>query len=408
MSLEKFADLYRAEGVDVEVDGSSLLFRFEEVKAKHVLDEEWVAAATSFFKAKQFSFDSERRLLVSYRSVEFQMVRLDGAFMPRPDHEFSDAKGNIVKLSMASPEFAFSLLASDAARIVRNMKRRARRRFESGRRDSDGYVRLYRPEEILVIPYAVSYRAARKVDKDKLISVGRDRVKSSLFKLAYAEDECWELRESLRSTGTRFGVSFEQNDKVIPNVRYKDDLVSYYKVAKSSQFAGQEFLSFYHILEYYFLRVSDEVLHAALKSRLNSPSFSATYENINKILAIIKKSDNSSDETEMLKSVLTKFVPEDDLIEFIQQFEESYGAKVYTDTKKEVFGEKAAIRLEKGHVIGNSARVIKVIRNSLVHSSDRYTRENCFMPFSESEDIVAQYVPLVKFMAEKVIFSTAE
>ena len=152
-------------------------------------------------------------------------------------------------------------------------------------------------------------------------------------------------------------------------------------------------LSYYHILEYFFLRVADEIIHTNLKAQLNSPSFSASYDNINRILATIKRSDNTSDETEMLKAVLNKYVPEEDLIEFILTIEKSAGEKVYTDTKKEVFGEKASIRLEKGHAINNAARVVKQIRNALVHSSDRYNREQCFMPFSESESTVSQFIP---------------
>lgn len=52
--------------------------------------------------------------------------------------------------------------------------------------------------------------------------------------------------------------------------------------------------------------------------------------------------------------------------------------------------------------------MIKQIRNALVHSSDKYNREDCFMPFSESESVVISYVPIIKYLAEKVIFSTAE
>lgn len=78
---------------------------------------------------------------------------------------------------------------------------------------------------------------------------------------------------------------------------------------------------------------------------------------------------------------------------------------MYSKPKEEVFGERLSIRLEEGHTIGNTAKVIKHIRNSLVHSSDKYTREECVVPFSESETIVTKYIPIVKFLAEKVIFA---
>ena len=59
-------------------------------------------------------------------------------------------------------------------------------------------------------------------------------------------------------------------------------------------------------------------------------------------------------------------------------------------------------------MIGNTAKVIKHIRNSLVHSSDKFTREECVVPFSESESIVTRYIPIVKFLAEKVIYANGQ
>ena len=156
------------------------------------------------------------------------------------------------------------------------------------------------------------------------------------------------------------------------------------------------------------MRVSDEQLHESVRSHVNSLTFSSSYENINKLLSIVQKHDSASDETEMLKSVLTKHVDENDLIEFLLSLEKESDKKLFSDTKKMIFGERATIRLEVGHALSNSARVIKHIRNSLVHSSDRYTREDTVLPFSESEAIVFQYVPVVKYLAEKVIYATAK
>ena len=109
----------------------------------------------------------------------------------------------------------------------------------------------------------------------------------------------------------------------------------------------------------------------------------------------------------MLRDVLLKFVPEEDFIEFIELREKAVGEKIYSGAKQKIFGEQLAVRLEKGHALANTASLLKHIRNALVHSSDRYTRDDCFLPFSESEEIVVKYLPLIKYMAEKVIFATA-
>jgi hypothetical protein len=407
MTIEKFADIYRGNGFTVDVDGDVLTMEFEGIKSKVSIDEEWKASINSFFKAKQYSFDDEKRILTSYRTVEFQVVRLDPAFLPRPDFEFSDEKGNTFKLTPATPEFVLSLFSSKVAgSALELVKRRIRRRAERNRFDKDGFIRL-RAEDVLVIQHTARYCVARKISSDHLVEKGRKNIKSCLFKLAYNNVECWELRESIRASGSLSVLPELPSDASIPQATYVDDLISYYKVAKASQFPDQKYLSYYHILEYFFLRVSDEIIHTSLKSQLNSPSFNSSYENINKILSTIKRADKTADETEMLKAVLAKYVSEEDLIEFILAIEKAVGEKIYTDTKKEVFGEKATIRLEKGHALNNTAKVIKQIRNSLVHSSDNYNREDCFMPFSESETFVSQYIPIIMFLAEKVIFSTA-
>lgn len=408
MSLEKFADIYRNNGFAVDIDGNDLLLELDGIKVRVAVEEEWRSAMTFFFKAKQYSFDTTKRMLTGYKSVEFQLLRLDSGFSSRPDHEFTDAKGHTFRLSQATPEFILSALSSTIGkRQIEIVKRRITRRAEVRKHRSDGYIPM-RIDDILIMANTARYIVPRKLSLDLIETRGRERIKACLFKLAHSGNECWGLWESIRANGTRPTLSEETTDKSIPRANYNDDLVSFYKVAKSSQFPNQGFLSYYHILEYFFLRVADEIIHTSLKAQINSPSFSASYESINKLLSIVANVDNTSDETEMLKAVLIKYVPEDDLIDYIVIIEKETGEKLYSDNKREVFGEKATIRLEKGHAISNTAKVIKHIRNALVHSSDRYSRENCFLPFSESETVVEQYIPIVKFLAEKVIFATAE
>lgn len=410
MSLEKFADIYRNNGFSVNIDGGDLLLEFDGIKVRVIVEDEWRSSITAFFKAKQYSFDATKRTLLSYKSVEFQLLRLGSGFSSRPDHEFSDVTGHIFRLSQATPEFILASLGSTAGkRQIEMVKRRITRRAEIRKPRRDGYISLMGIDDILVPPHTARYIVPRKLSPELLEARGRERIKACLFKLAYSGNECWGLWESILANGIRPTLSEETTDKSIPRANYNDDLVIFCKVAKSSLFPNQGFLSYYHVLEYFFLRVADEIIHTSLKAQINSPSFSASYESINKLLAIVAKADKTtSDETEMLKAVLTKYVPEDDLIEHIRRIEKETGEKLYSDSKKEVFGEKATIRLEKGHAISNTAKVIKHIRNALVHSSDRYSRENCFLPFSESETVVEHYIPIVKFLAEKVIFATAE
>ena len=99
MSLEKFADIYRSNGFTVDIDSNDLLLELEGTKVRVAVEDEWGTAITTFFKAKQYSFDATKRMLISYKSVEFHLLLLDSGFSSKPDHEFSDVRGHVFRLS---------------------------------------------------------------------------------------------------------------------------------------------------------------------------------------------------------------------------------------------------------------------------------------------------------------------
>ncbi|MGS3140126.1 hypothetical protein ACB316_18195 [Aeromonas sanarellii] len=408
MSLEKFFKLYKDNGFDVELVDDKFTLKIDNLIVQCTIEEEWIKSIDSYFKAKQYIFDADTRSLTAYRFIELQVVRLDPSFLNRLEHTFEDERGNKVVLSAGSKEYVLALMSSKETdgTIFDLIKKRIKRRGEIRAKRADGSFSM-RFEDLIYVPFTASYQVTRKLKPETLQERGRKRIKACLFKLSYSSNECWELRETIKSKSPYINLGDDEVDFSIPRADYLDDLVSYYKVAKSSQYPNQAFLSYYHILEYFFLRVSDEKIFESVKAHVNSLDFSTSYEHINKLLAIVKKADNTSDETEMLKSVLNRYVVESDLVEFLIDLEEKSGGKIFSDNKKIVFGEKATIKLEQGHALSNSAKVIKHIRNSLVHSSDRYSREDCFLPFSESESIVFEYVPLIKYLAERVIFATA-
>lgn len=125
-------------------------------------------------------------------------------------------------------------------------------------------------------------------------------------------------------------------------------------------------------------------------------------------MSVLQKHERNLDETSMLKRVLTKFIDEEELIGFITDLEDKTKEKIFSKPKDEIFGERISIKLEIGHAIANTSKIIKHIRNSLVHSSDKYTREECVTPFSESESIVIKYIPVIKYLAEKIIYANAK
>jgi hypothetical protein len=391
----------------MEISDDDLIIEFDGARFRASIEAEWQAPIDRFFEEETSVFDDKRRLRISHRRIETSLVQLDSTFAWQPEHEYSDVAGNKVIVSRASPEFSLSLIRSNATLYgMAVIKRRLKRRAEVGTQRA-GYFR-FSFKDLLVAPVTAKYFAADEVPETRLVSEGMVAIKASLFKLSMVEGECWDMWEAVPMHGRVGPDRKSAADSAIPKAVYNEDLVRFYKIARSSEFASQIFLSFYHILEYHFLRVSDELLHTSIKAIMNEPTFNASYDNVNKLLATLKKNDCSSDETEMLKAVLKKYVDEDELIAHIADLEKREGRQIYTETKRKIFGEQGSIRLERGHALQNTARAIKQIRNALVHSSDRYNREDCFLPFSESESVVVQYIPVIQFLAEKVIYATAE
>jgi hypothetical protein len=108
----------------------------------------------------------------------------------------------------------------------------------------------------------------------------------------------------------------------------------------------------------------------------------------------------------MLRLVLAKHLNEADLISFIGAYEQHLAEKCFTKRRK-LFGEDSEVRAAPGHVIGNVAKRVKLIRNALVHSSDRYNRQENFIPTRTAEAEIRKEVPLVRYLAEKVIIGSS-
>lgn len=396
----------RENGDDIELDIGDI-----EVSIK--INVDWKNTIQAFYRARQYTFHADRRVLVSNRAIEYLVVRLDPGFYHRVYHRFTDASQNLVSLAPASKEFQLSYFESKSyeksfPRIKERMDRLAKLRVN---RDGRRLPRLRCTfDDVFFNFHTVTYLAKRKPRGRNIEDIANAPVKACLFALAYRKEECWELSYEIKSNGLIYPKSANEagEELEIPRANYDDAAVTFYKVAKSSQFPSQVFLAYYHILEFHFLRVADESLFNSVCAQLNNPDFRSTYENVTKLLAAIKRNDNTSSEKDMLLGVLRKYVAEEEFIEFILELEKTAGEKHFSRPKQSIFGEKHAIGLEKGHALNGGAIIIKHIRNALVHSSDKYAREDCFMPLSESEDLVVRYIPIVRFMAERIIFATAK
>ena len=412
MTITKFSDRLNKLGLLTNVNGDDLELKIDSEGSAITVrfDEKLKKSINSFYRARQYSFEELRRLLKGRRFVEFQVSKLAPAFIYRPYYAFSCASGDAVTLSNASDEFHLSFFESDRYEEIFDLiKKRIERKIERGESSRSRRIMPMRGGEFFLNIYTARYSPKRITSGMDLTEIGLKKIKACLFSLAYTYHESWEVRDEIKSRGFSYPrLHDEEVNLEIPSAEYESSLVSYYKVAKSSSFPGQCFLSYYHILEFHFLRVADENLFNAVKAKLNDPAFKSTYENVSKLLATIKRNDSVGDEKEMLKSVLRKYVVEEEFIEFVKDLESEEGEKIYTGNRQRILGEEFNLKLDNGHALSNFSQVLKHIRNCLVHSSDRYSRGDTFLPLAESEDLIVKYIPIVQYMAERIIFSTAE
>lgn len=394
MPLTQIKEKLEEVGCTVVIDGKCLIISLNDDEKRLDVPAEWLAEIKSYNKTNQLEFDLEKRKLVGPKSIEVGITRLSQEFFGRPRHEFSSPANRKVRISPASKKWALSFFHSveykeffDAV-VVRQFKR-----------DDDLSF-----NKVMWFPLTIEFSVPRKIEKAKLLSEGEPALEACLFKLAVEKSECWDFAKKRKRRSFTFYEEQEGENLNIPTASYDSNMLKYFKVAVSSQFPSQSFLSFYHVLEYNFISVSDEALQGKLKAHINSTSFQGSEENLEKVISIVKKHSDNSDETEMLMRVLRKYVDEEELIEFIGEIESKAEEKMYTKSH-EVFGDRFQVQLKADHTISNVAKMLKHVRNALVHSSDRYNREDCHIPLTDSESVVENYIPLVRFLAEKVIYA---
>lgn len=383
-------------GLHCEVVGDEVHIPRQPRTVKIRFDDEWRQAFTKYRQARSINFDEDNRILTHNNSVEFYLQRLAANSLTVGDpYNLEDADGNTVEISPCSHTFKFALFESNEYE----------RYFSTITKERllERNIFLRRMDQLIWNPTTATYRHHGRKTPANLGSMATAAVKASLFKMSVEQNEPYVLWTS-RNRRKRLPKPAVNNS--IPRAIYNDDAVSYYKVAKASPFPSQSFLAYYHVMEYYFLRVSESQLQDKLTVALNGTSFNTNKDGLERIISIVRGQDAKSDETEMLRGVLDRFIQESDLIDFIERIESQIEEKLYTK-EKILFGEKLNISNKKGHAISNCSKVLKHIRNAIVHSSDRYKREDCHIPLSETEHLIADYIPLIKFCAERVIYGTA-
>ena len=196
-----------------------------------------------------------------------------------------------------------------------------------------------------------------------------------------------------------------------PLRKYTDDVVDYYKLALSSNDPYIKFISFYHVIEYYFDEVFKRKMVTDLTNKITHPDFS--YKDQNKVYEIAlfvknrfnMKENGQGDEKEALKYVLNEYVPIEDLKEQIKAIDPN--AVDYYQNNKVTFCNAPTISWSD--LQGAYAKIrdrIYFTRNSLVHSKSGKNKER-YKPYKDEKQLQNE-IPLVKAIAELIIINSSD
>lgn len=238
--------------------------------------------------------------------------------------------------------------------------------------------------------------------------IGVPLIESSLFEVAALRERSFIMMDEWPKLTAKMnaGEGDEELPLALPRASFSKELVSFYKLAVASELPELKFLAFYQILEFFYLSVSDQVLYERLTRRIVALNFKPEPASLDRIIQDVTEHRKETDETVMLRLVLQKYVDHRELCDWIEAHEKKLKKKVLTN-KRAAFGADLQITTHPDHLLYTVARYVKTIRNAIVHSSDRHERSERHIPFSQTTEVIQSTIPLLRFLAEKVIYGNA-
>jgi hypothetical protein len=264
---------------------------------------------------------------------------------------------------------------------------------------------FYRPPTIRVYNLGESAVSSALRRSSELIEYCLFEV-SYLKRLPVGLAQEWPARRRLEDDSFKFGEDFAGNVLPLPPAEFNADVIQFYQMGVSTRIPVLQFWCFYQVLEYFFIRASDRHLHRQLANRLKDPRFRPSPTQLDRLVQDVIDHLDQVDEVQMVRNVLDRYLDDDELIAFIEAYETYLGEELYT-RRRRLFGEDIQVRLVPGAVTEGVARTIMAIRQTLIFSSDRFSRTARGISFEQVTEAIRSEIPLMKFLAERVIIGSA-
>jgi len=199
-----------------------------------------------------------------------------------------------------------------------------------------------------------------------------------------------------------------------PKRVYLNELILHYQKGISSESLDHQYLSFYHVLEYFFEKIYNDDILNSIRNELTKPSFSyKRNKDLSGLISLIqnrlkyKNEEFQLNEPEALELTLRKFITD---IPYLTAEMRTISPTLieYFKTTEVSFSRGNKINFENSNVnevYTNLARRIYLTRNSIVHSKE--TDKIKYTPFRDDKNLLAE-IYLLRLIAEIVIIENSK
>lgn len=218
-----------------------------------------------------------------------------------------------------------------------------------------------------------------------------------------------DLRDLCIPMGGR-RITNSTSEFTAPKRVYVTELTNQYYMGLSSKLPFVQFISYYHVMEYYFEKVYNDDMIKSLQDKISSPRFSIKREqDIKEVIRFVTKKVHDKNERydinelEALELVLRKYIDISELLNNIPNMAIDY-YKTYEVpfSKGDIvdFSDTTNPKLYKKM----AARIYKT-RNSIIHSKSG--EKAVYSPFKDDEALEKE-IPLLRYVAEEIIIKTSK
>lgn len=201
--------------------------------------------------------------------------------------------------------------------------------------------------------------------------------------------------------------------EVPPRKSYESHAIDYYRQAVSSRDPFVQYISFYHVLEFFFERVFRESVASMVRDAFTDISFSFDDERLYQVAVDISDEMGRSqiggfgNERQELLYVLEKYVGKGTGLNLLKaRINELWngGVDYYQHQRVSFVVQKKAkpVNWNDTGVLANITDRVYQTRNALVHSKDIDGGEGRYNPFSNASELRNE-IPLIRALSERVI-----